>query len=347
MIINQLSLTLASQFAQLAIHCIHREYPHVHRYFLNHQEDLMIPRQLNPVFYGCLDWHSAVHSHWMLIRLIRYFPNAAFSSIAQEAIATNFTSDKISQEIVYLESHPQFECPYGLAWLLQLLAELTEWDDSQAKQWLKTLQSLGDIAAHNLQKWLQNLSCPNRTGTHQQTAFSLSLIWDWAILTHHQPLLNLISNFARTFYLKDKNYPLYLEPLGYDFLSPTLAEADLIRRILPSAAFADWLSHFLPQLPLTPDTEWLKPVRVNNPADYHHAHLDGLNLSRAWMLDGIVTALPQQDHRIPSLQAVANLHRQAGLNPISATEYSGSHWLGSFAVYLTTQRGLSPQTFTA
>jgi hypothetical protein len=347
MMINQFNLTLASQFAQLAINCIHREYPHVHRYFLNHPEDLIIPRQLHPVFYGCLDWHSAVHSHWMLIRLMRYFPDAAFSSIARKAIATHFTTDKICQEVAYLKSYPQFECPYGLAWLLQLLAELTEWNDSQGKQWLKTLQPLGEIAVYNLQKWLENLSCPNRTGTHQQTTFSLSLIWDWAISTHHQSLLNLISNFAQTFYFLDKNYPLFLEPLGYDFLSPTLAEADLIRRILPAAAFAEWLSHFLPKLPTTPDTDWLEPVRVNNPKDYHHAHLDGLNLSRAWMLDGILAALPPQDDRIPSLQAVANLHRQAGLNPISATEYSGSHWLGSFAVYLATQRGLSSSNFTA
>jgi hypothetical protein len=277
----------------------------------------------------------------MLIRLIRYFQEATFSSIARERIAQNFTPEKISQEIQSLKSNPQFEYPYGLAWFLQLITELIEWDDIQGKQWLKLLQPLADIVVDNIQTELQILSYPNRTGTHQQTAFSLGLIWDFASLTEHQSLLNIISNITKNFYLKDKNYPLFLEPLGYDFLSPTLAEADLMRRILPSEAFAEWLSQFLPQLPTTPDTAWLKPVGVNHPENYHQSHLDGLNLSRAWMLDGIVAALPPDDQRIPSLQAVANLHRQAGLNPISATEYSGSHWLGSFAVYLATSRGLS------
>lgn len=338
------NLTLASQFAQLALTCIHQKYPHVHRYFLKQDEDLILPNQLYPVFYGCLDWHSAVHSHWMLIRLIRYFPDAPFSPIARAAIAHNFTLEKIAQEIQYIKSNPQFECPYGLAWLLQLVAELTEWDDFQGKQWLNLLQPLGEVATNNLQQWLNRLTYPDRTGTHQQTAFSLSLIWDWAILTHDQSLLNIISNFAKTFYLPDQNYPLFLEPLGYDFLSPTLAEADFIRRILPSEAFAEWLSLFLPQLPTTPDTAWLSPVSVNYPEDYHQSHLDGLNLSRAWMLDGIVAALPPNDPRIACLQAVAYLHRQAGLHPISAKEYSGSHWLGSFAVYLATSRGLSSNT---
>lgn len=338
---DNFNLDLATQFAQLALDCIDKKYPHVHRYFLKQDEDLILPDQLHPVFYGCLDWHSAVHSHWMLIRLIRYFQEATFSSIARERIAQNFTPEKISQEIQSLKSNPQFEYPYGLAWFLQLMTELIEWDDIQGKQWLKLLQPLADIVINNIQKQLQILSYPNRTGTHQQTAFSLGLIWDFASLTDHQSLLNIISNITKNFYLKDQNYPLFLEPLGYDFLSPTLAEADLVRRILPSEAFAEWLSLFLPQLPTTPDTAWLNPVGVNHPENYHQSHLDGLNLSRAWMLDGIVAALPPHDQRILSLQAVANLHRQAGLNPISATEYSGSHWLGSFAVYLATHRGLS------
>ncbi|MGB3534255.1 MAG: DUF2891 domain-containing protein [Microcoleaceae cyanobacterium] len=335
------NLTLASRFAQLAIDCIHRKYPHVHRYFLKNEQDLIIPHQLHPVFYGCLDWHSAVHNHWMLIRLIRLFPDATFSSIAREAIATHFTADKISQEIAYLKSHPQFECPYGLAWLLQLVAELIEWNDSQAKQWSNYLQPLENIVANNIQKWLEILSYPDRTGTHQQTAFSLGLIWDWASLKQNKLILDLIINFAQTFYLTDKNYPWFLEPLGYDFLSPTLAEADLIRRILPSEAFAEWLDDFLPKLSLEPNTEWFQPVKANNPEDYHHSHLEGLNLSRAWMLDGIIAALPQQDNRIRGLQTIADLHRQAGLNPLSTQEYSGSHWLGSFAIYLATNRGFS------
>lgn len=337
---DQLDLKMASQFAQLALGCVLREYPHVQLYWLESHEDFIPPRQLTPAFYGCLDWHSAVHNHWMLVRLIRWFPDAPFTDIAREAIAQNITFENISAEVAHLQSQPRFECPYGLAWLLQLTAELREWEDIQGQKWLEILKPLEEMAVQNLQKWMQNLSYANRTGSHSQTAFAFGLIWDWA-KNHHPSLTPEIEQKINQFYLNDCNHPLHLEPWGYDFLSPTLAEADLMRRLLSPNSFARWLSQFLPKLPLEKQIDWLQPVSVENPEDYAQSHFDGLNLSRAWMLEGIISGLPPDDSRISALQAVAQVHQQTGLNLVSAIDYSGSHWLGSFAVYLMTKRGLT------
>ncbi len=338
---HSLNVAEASRFAQLALSCVQREYPHVHLYWVESGEDVVPARQLTPAFYGCLDWHSAVHNHWMLVRLMRLFPDAPFVDIAQKTITQNFTPEAISQEVAYLKSHPRFECPYGLAWLLQLMAELAQWQDPQAQQWFNTIKPLEAIAANSLKTWLQDLSYPNRTGTHTQTAFALGLIWDWANITQNQSFKLTIEEKVQKFYRSDCNYPLHLEPLGYDFLSPSLAEADLIRRMLSPDEFAEWLSQFLPQIPTHPQTDWLHPVEVQNPQDYSQSHLDGLNLSRAWMLEGIISGLPKHDPRISTLEAVAQNHCQKGLELKSAVDYSGSHWLGSFAVYLRTNRGYS------
>jgi hypothetical protein len=337
---DQLDLKMASQFAQFALGCVLREYPHVQLYWLDNDEDFIPHRQLTPAFYGCLDWHSAVHNHWMLIRLIRLFPHASFDQTARETIAQNITSEQINTEVNHLQSQPRFECPYGLVWLLQLTSELREWQDIQGKTWLEILQPLETVAVQNLQKWWQNLSYPNRTGSHSQTAFAFGLIWDWAS-AHHPTLIPEIEQKIHQFYLNDCNHPLHLEPWGYDFLSPTLAEADLMRRLLSRDAFATWLTQFLPKLPTEKQTDWLSPISVENPHDYAQSHFDGLNLSRAWMLEGIISKLPSSDARIPALEAVAEVHREIGLNLVSAVDYSGSHWLGSFAIYLMTKRGLS------
>lgn len=334
------SVHLASQFAQFGLQCVVQEYPHVRCYWLESSQDLIPHRQLNPAFYGCLDWHSAVHNHWMLTRLIRYFPEADFVSDAWKILSQNITPNAIKTEAEFLQSQPRFECPYGLAWFLQLIAELVEWEDPQGKLLLDYLQPLETVVINNIHNWLLTLSHPNRTGLHNQTAFALGLIWDWATLTGHQQLLEEIEHKIQKFYYHDYSYSLHCEPLGYDFLSPGLAEADLMRRILPRSHFGEWLQVFLPGLPQTLETDWFHPITINNPEDYGQSHFDGLNLSRAWMLDGIISGLLPTDPRIPTLQTLANLHREAGLNPVSGHFYGGSHWLGSFAVYLGTKRGL-------
>lgn len=338
---DDFDLKAIAQFARCALGCIHREYPRVHPYQLEKEADLMSPRQLNPAFYGCLDWHSAVHSHWMLVRLLRWFPDAPFADEAREAIAQNLTPEAIAVEVNYLKDRPRFECPYGLAWLLQLRAECAEWDDPLGRQWADILHPLEIVAVNNLRQWLLDLEYPNRSGFHIQTAFALGLMWDWAISTQNSDLAALIKTRAKGFYESDRDYPFHLEPLGCDFLSPTLAEADLMRRFLEAEEFAMWLRDFLPHLPEIPDDiDWLHPVIPSNPTDYQEAHFDGLNLSRAWMLEGIVAGLPPDDPRILNLREVAIAHRRVGLEPVSLCDYAGSHWVGSFAVYLLTGRGL-------
>ncbi len=336
----EINQTTASKLVQLVLNCVECEYPHSNIYWLSSDEDVKPPRELTPAFYGCLDWHSAVHGHWLLARLARYFPEAAFSLSAKEALNKSLTPEKIEGEVAYFKRHPRFEVPYGVAWLLQLAAEFHEWDNDQAKQWQMILQPLETQIASNLQRWLEKLTICDRTGMHKQTAFGLGLILDWAKITENSDLINLIEHKTKQFYLNNKNHSLKFEPLGHDFLSPSLAQADLMRRILTQNAFAEWLTKFLPDIPVD-NTNWLKPLEVDDSEDYMQSHFYGLNLSRAWMIEGIISGLPDEDKRINTLHNTATIHRQIGLENAICEHYAGSHWLGTFAVYLTTSRGLS------
>lgn len=336
----EINQNTASKFVELVLNCIECEYPHSNIYWLNSDNDVKPPRELTPAFYGCLDWHSAVHGHWLLARLTRCFPEASFSLSAKLALEKSLTPEKIAGEVTYFQHHPRFECPYGTAWLLQLAAELHEWDDIDAKKWRNTLQPLENLIADNLKSWLQKLTIPNRTGMHKQTAFALGLMLDWARITENTDFINLVEEKAIQFYLNDKNYSLRFEPLGHDFLSPCLAEADLMRRIMTKNDFADWLTEFLPDIPIDDSTNWLKPVEVDNSSDYMQSHFHGLNLSRPWMLEGIISTLPDGDRRIGTFHNTAVIHRDIGYSNAISEYYAGSHWLGTFAVYLTTSRGL-------
>ncbi len=248
----------------------------------------------------------------------------------------------MKQEAAYLrgEGRASFERPYGLAWLLQLCAELHEWDDDQAGEISANLRPLENEAVERLKTWLPKLSNPVRIGEHDQTAFGLGLMLDYARSTKNDSFARLVADSAKKFFLADKDYPLNYEPSGEDFLSPCLGEADVMRRVLAQAEFAKWLSDFMPQIPMTGNGDWLKPVVSPDPSDPKLAHLDGLNVSRAWMLEGILSGLPRDDRRRPALQATAEAHRRAGLAAVTGAHYEGGHWLGSFAVYLTTQRGI-------
>ncbi|MEO0843333.1 MAG: DUF2891 family protein, partial [Cyanobacteria bacterium J06643_5] len=200
--------TTASKLVELVLNCVECEYPHSNIYWLNSDEDVKPPRELTPAFYGCLDWHSSVHGHWLLARLARCFPEASFSLSAKEALNKSLTPEKIEGEVSYLERHPRFEIPYGVAWLLQLAAELHEWDDDNAQQWRNILRPLETTVAENLQLWLEKLTICDRTGMHKQTAFGLGLIFDWAKVVGNTDFIKLIENKSKQFYLNDKNYSL-------------------------------------------------------------------------------------------------------------------------------------------
>jgi hypothetical protein len=342
----QFDATTAERFAKLALACVHKEYPNKISHVLNSDADVAPPRKLTPAFCGCYDWHSSVHGHWLLVRLLKSFPDAAFAKDAREALKQSLTAENLKQEAVYIrgEGRSSFERPYGLSWLLQLCAELREWDDPQAKEWSTNLKPLEDAAVERLSKWLPKLLNPVRIGEHDQTAFGLGLMFDYARTEKNNAFAKLIRDSAKKFFLADKNCPLNYEPSGEDFLSPCLGEADLMRRVLPQKEFANWLKQFMPQVPVgregSENADWLKVATSPDPSDPKLAHLDGLNLSRAWMLEGILSALPNDDPRRAALQAASDAHRHAGLAAVTGEHYEGGHWLGSFAVYLTTQRGI-------
>jgi hypothetical protein len=332
----------AGRFAALALKCLHQEYPNKISHTMNGDADARAPRELTPAFYGCYDWHSAVHGHWLLVRLVRLYPDAAFARTAREELARSFTPQNIAAEVAYLEraDRASFERPYGLAWLLRLCAELREWSDPQARQWATTLGPLETAAARRLKTWLPKLQYPIRIGEHSQTAFSFGLVWDWAGVSGDKEMRALLESAARRFYLNDRSCPLAYEPSGEDFLSPCLAEADFMRRVLDRNAFTGWLDRFLPGIPADAGKTWLTPGIVTDRSDPKLAHIDGLNLSRAWMLEGIAHGMSPADRRVPALLAAAAQHREAALPGVTGEHYEGGHWLGTFAVYLTSKAGL-------
>jgi hypothetical protein len=325
----------AQRFASLALACVHQEYPNKIAHSLNSDADVKPPRELTPAFYGCFDWHSSVHGHWLLARLLRMFPNAPFASDARAALAQSLTPANIRKEVEYLNAQGRggFERPYGLAWLLQLAAELKESSDPDAQQWYTTLRPLELAAAAKIAAWLPKLEHPVRTGEHNNTAFSIGLMLDYARITSNNEFGRLVESRARDYFLKDRNCPLSYEPSGEDFLSPCLAEADAVRRILPSQEFAQWLTVFLPAVDL-------EPTQVTDFTDGKLYHLAGLNLSRAWMLEGIASKLPTSDPRRAPFLALAAKLKQVGLESIRSEHYEGGHWLGTFAVYLVSGRGV-------
>jgi len=336
------SETAVDRFAALALKCVHQEYPNKIAHVLTGDQDVAAPRELTPVFYGCFDWHSSVHGHWLLTRLLRLYPQAGFADEARSALDESFQADRVAREVAYV-THPQratFERPYGVAWLLQLTAELREWDDPGARRWLAVLEPLETALVDSMQNWLAKLAYPIRTGEHSQTAFAFGLFLDWARTSVRGDFARLVTDKSREFYLKDRQCPMAYEPGGQDFLSPCLAEADLMRRIMNAGDYASWLTDFMPMIPVDGSTDWLPIGVVTDPTDGKLAHLDGLNISRAWMLEGMAHGLPEADTRKESLLATAAIHRQSGLASVTGENYEGGHWLGSFATYLQTQRGL-------
>jgi hypothetical protein len=333
---------LAERFAHLALACVGQEYPNKIAHVMSSDADARPPRELTPAFYGCYDWHSSVHGHWLLARVARLRTGTPLASEARRALARSLTAGHLADEAAYLggKGRTSFERPYGLAWLLQLAAELREWGSPEAREWAASLAPLESAAVARLRDWLPKLTRPIRVGEHSQTAFALGLVLDWARVSGDGETAALVVSRSRDFYGGDRDCPLAYEPSGEDFLSPCLGEADLMRRVLPSVEYARWLEGFLPALPRDGSTGWLVPGVVTDPSDPKLAHLDGLNLSRAWMLEGMVSALPEGDPRRAGLRATAALHRDQGLAAVTGEHYEGGHWLGTFAVYLVTGRGL-------
>lgn len=339
---NSTELMLQTQceaLVRISLDCLHREYPNHVQHFWRDEGDFATPREMHPAFFGCFDWHSAVHNHWVLVRVLRLFPQSSLHSDITVALNRSLTSENILGEIDYFVSRDRYEMPYGVAWFLMMCAELKEGaaDNTQMKSWHEVLEPLEVLLAQRFMDWLKSLPAPIRSGEHSQSAFAMGLVYDWATINGDAAVLKLIEDKARKFYLTDLPWPFRLEPSAYDFLSPGLAEADLLRRMVDVEVYHSWVEDFLPTAAIRNDSSWLDPVACVNPEDGKLSHWSGLNLSRAWMLKAIAASCGRSDIAT-KLSQLAMGHQDAGLNAIKANEYAGSHWLVSFAVYLLTTR---------
>ena len=334
-------VSMVESLVRVSLDGLHREYPNYIQHLMLADEGPLSPRKLHPAFFGCFDWHSAVHNHWALVRVLRLYPQINLRKNIIDALSRSFTSQNIQGELDYLscQSRERFEIPYGAAWLLLLCGELRESAESlvESESWLAVLHPLEALFADRFFRWLEIAPAPIRSGEHSQSAFAMGFVNDWAVISGHCRMQELIASKARHFYLTDLPWPFRLEPSAHDFVSLGLAEADLLRRILEPEVYHHWLSEFLPVPEILTDQNWLEPVESVNPSDGKLAHWSGLNLSRAWMLSAISSNCGLSELSL-KLSALAKRHENAGLAAIEATEYAGAHWLVSFAIYLLTAR---------
>ncbi len=324
----ELTAEQAGRLAGLPLACIDTQYPNKPGQVLAGDEELLSPKEMHPAFYGCFDWHSSVHGHWSLVWLVKNFPELEGREKIIEKLREHISTENILTELRYFEKPHEktFERTYGWAWLLILAEELHTWEDPVARELEAGLQPLTGHIVKAYLEFLPKLVYPVRVGTHANTAFGLSLAWDYAELTGQDSLKTMISEKAREFFLGDINCPLSWEPGGFDFLSPCLQEADIMRKVLPEEEFRSWLKGFLPGLSGADFS--LEPGVVSDRTDGHLVHLDGVNFSRAWCLYGIAATLPEYSHLIP----IANAHISHSLPSIMDDSYEGSHWLGTFAI---------------
>jgi hypothetical protein len=294
--------------------------------------DVRRPRELHPAFFGCLDWHSAVHGHWTLARLLRLFPALPCAARIRAALDGGLTRNHVASELAYFRSpgRGSFERPYGWGWLLALASELHAGSDPHSRSWVRAIRPLEEFIAEAFCNYLPRLPYPVRTGVHSNTAFGLTLALDYAREAAQASLEAAIVSRARDFYGADTNAPVAWEPSGEDFLSPSLTEADLMSRVLPAGEFQRWLARFLPQLACGEPRALMRPPRVFDRNDPKQVHLDGLCLSRAWALHRIASGISLNVR----VRASAERHARAGLARVSSGDYAGEHWLATFAVYL-------------
>ena len=316
----------AANLMQLPLSCAETEYPNKLSQMLRDDDDLASPKVLHPAFYGCFDWHSAVHGHWSMVRLLKAFPEIGGGERAIAILQQHITPANVATDLAYFKLNSSWERPYGWAWLLKLMIELHTWDDPVAAPLALALKPLAEHLSGQYVAHLPKLVYPIRVGEHTNTAFGLTFAWDYALLFEDADLKAAIKQRAQDFYLEDKSCPIGWEPSGYDFLSPCLEELDLMRRVLPEKQFMVWVKDFLPQL-LSADFE-LAVGEVYDRTDGKLVHLDGLNFSRAWVL----AALARQYSQFGHLAVVADQHLAYSLPNLVDDSYEGGHWLGSFAI---------------
>ncbi|MAD75530.1 MAG: hypothetical protein CML20_12210 [Rheinheimera sp.] len=326
---NNLTLAEANKLVSLPLHCVETPYPYKTGVTLASAADVKEPRAMHPVFYGCFDWHSAVHGYWSMVTLLRQFPELEQAALIKAILKRNLTADKVAQEVAFFNKdiNASFERTYGWAWLLKLSDELHGWQDPLAAELAANLQPLADLIVKRYADFLPRLLYPIRVGEHSNTAFGLSFAYDYAVNHQLTGLQQLITQRAKAYYLQDSNCPINWEPSGFDFISPCLEEIGLMQRILPAKQFLPWLQRFMPQL-ANADYQ-LAVGKVSDRSDGKLVHLDGLNFSRAWNLYALANQYPQYAH----LRSVADQHLAHSYPNLIGDSYEGGHWLGSFAIH--------------
>ncbi|MGB6221878.1 MAG: DUF2891 domain-containing protein [Haloferula sp.] len=331
----------AEGLVNMALAGIDREYPNKPGQVMAGPEDVKSPRELHPVFYGHYDWHSSVHGHWMLLRMLRLFPDADFSAELRDLLDRRLSRDGLAAEAAYFrkKENRSFERMYGWAWALRLAAELKSSNDPQFQEWATRFEPLEKCLVERSLEFLPKLDWPIRCGFHPESSFALAQMLDYARVVKNMELEDLLKEKAIQFYGKDRSYPVLYEPSGFDFFSQGLNEADLMRRVLEGPAYLDWLDGFFPGLVKGELGNLLEPVLISDPEDAQLIHLAGLNLNRAWTMRGVLSALPEGDARRQILAASADRHERAGLASVHTGHYEGEHWLASFTVYLLGNSG--------
>jgi hypothetical protein len=329
---------------ELSLHCVDREYPNKPSDVQASDKEVLPPRKLHPAFFGCFDWHSAVHGHWTMVRLLKTFVDLPQADRIRTALDRHLNDRALAGELRYFQKkhHELYERPYGWGWFLRLVAELHSWEGSKdARRWAAPLVTLERLLAQRTKDYLKRLSVPVRAGTHHSTAFALAHIYDYAIIRGDASLRQAIVEASRRFYLEDRGCPTDYEPSGEDFISPCLAEADLMRRVLPASEFRAWLDRFLPSFASKQIAPLFTPPTVLDKKDPKIGHLIGLSMQRAWTMRGIASALGKDSPKGKILGKLADLHRDHALQMMFDSGYGGTHWLASFAIFMLTDAGLS------
>ena len=341
--IARLDAATANQWGEMVLHGVDTEFPNKLALVYSKKDQIKTPREHFPAFYGSFDWHSSVHGHWVLVRLLKDHPAIESAPRIRQVLSEHLSQGNLQKEAEFFSQEEQktFERMYGWAWFLRLAMELEAWDDPDAKKWRANLRPLENVLVGRIEAYLPRLTYPIRIGQHTDTGFALGQILDYARMMKRAKLEMLVVDRAKAFYATDADYPVHYEPSGHDFFSSCWNESDLMRRVLPPQAFESWLRKFVPHLPEQLTDGTIAPVNVSDIRDPKIVHLAGLNLNRAWCLQSVAATLPN-DHplRRPLIDS-AQSHLQAGLSYINSGHYAGDHWLATFGLYAVERIGIN------
>ena len=326
----RLTIDQANRLARLPMKCVSKEYPNKLNQTIVAADELQGPQALHPSFYGCFDWHSSVHGHWVLVKLLNDFPDLENRSEIQAKLIESLSKENIERETAYFSKKHErsYERTYGWAWYLKLVDEIKRSKHAEIKQLDANLAPLTDLISQRYIEFLPKLKYPIRTGVHPNSAFGMTFAFDYAAAHGNRSLEDAIRTEAKRLYANDRECPIGWEPSGADFLSPCFEELNLMRRVLSKDEFLEWNHKFFPQLERK---DFDLPVgEVSDRTDGQLVHLDGLNFSRAWVLYGLAKQYPE---KYGHLVAIADKHLNYSLPSVTDSNYEGEHWLASFAIY--------------